>query len=68
MESDVLLYAGLFFAAFVAAAILPAQSEAALVGLLLAGHPAWLLLIIASAKVSRYAVLIWIAESVVKGG
>ncbi len=49
METDVLLYAGLFFTAFAAATILPLQSEAALVGLLLTGHPAWLLLIVASA-------------------
>jgi membrane protein YqaA with SNARE-associated domain len=48
MEADVLLYAGLFVTAFVAATILPAQSEAALVGLLLAGHPAWLLLTVAT--------------------
>ena len=48
METEVLLYAGLFLTAFAAATILPLQSEAALVGLLLASHPAWLLLIVAS--------------------
>jgi membrane protein YqaA with SNARE-associated domain len=48
VETDVLLYAGLFLTAFAAATILPLQSEAALVGLLLAGHSAWLLLIVAS--------------------
>lgn len=35
---------GLFLAAFVAATLLPAQSELALAGLLAAGHkPVWLL-------------------------
>jgi membrane protein YqaA with SNARE-associated domain len=38
------IYAGLFALAFGAATLLPLQSEAALVGLLLAGYsPAWLL-------------------------
>lgn len=47
--SDLAAYAGLFGAAFVAATILPAQSEAALVGLLLTGaHPPALLLLVAS--------------------
>lgn len=41
-------YAGLFAAAFVAATLLPMQSEAALVALLLAGHPAWALVLVAS--------------------
>jgi membrane protein YqaA with SNARE-associated domain len=43
-----LLYGGLFFTAFAAATILPPQPEAALVGLLLAGHPPCLLLSVAS--------------------
>ena len=39
---DLAVYAGLFFAAFVAATILPMQSEALLVGALLAGRqPVW---------------------------
>lgn len=43
------LYAGLFMAAFLAATLLPMQSEAALVALLLTGdHAPWLLLAIAS--------------------
>ncbi|NCA71142.1 MAG: DedA family protein [Sphingobacteriia bacterium] len=43
------LYVGLFAIAFAAASILPAQSEAVLVGLLLAGeHPVWILLMVAS--------------------
>jgi membrane protein YqaA with SNARE-associated domain len=41
-------YLGLFIAAFVAATLLPAQSEAVLVGLLLADHNAWLLVLVAS--------------------
>lgn len=41
-------YAALFLAAFVAATLLPAQSEAVLVGLLVAGeHPALALVIVA---------------------
>lgn len=40
---------GLFLAAFLAATLVPAQSEAVLVGLILAGgHPLWLLLAIAT--------------------
>ena len=41
-------YLGLFFAALLAATLLPAQSEALLVVLLLDGHPAWALLLAAS--------------------
>lgn len=41
-------YAGLFIAAFVAATLLPAQSEAVLVGLLQAGYRPWLLVAVAS--------------------
>ena len=46
--TDLAAYAGLFLTAFVAATILPMQSEAALVGLLLADYPAWLLVTVAS--------------------
>ena len=47
--SDVAAYSGLFLAAFLAATILPAQSEAVLAGLLIAGqHPAFILLAVAS--------------------
>ncbi|MDK9698086.1 MAG: DedA family protein [Siculibacillus sp.] len=46
---DFAAYAGLFLTAFIAATILPAQSEAALVGLLLAGaQPVWALVAVAS--------------------
>ena len=43
------VYAGLFFVALLSASILPLQSEAVLVGLLLSKtHPVWLLLAVAS--------------------
>lgn len=43
------VYAGLFFVALLSASILPLQSEAVLVGLLLSdSHPVWLLLAVAS--------------------
>ncbi|MBV5264633.1 YqaA family protein [Pinisolibacter aquiterrae] len=46
---DLATYGGLFLTALVAATLLPAQSEAALVGLLLAGaQPPWALLLAAS--------------------
>ena len=46
---DLAAYAGLFTAAFVAATLLPAQSEAVLAGLLVAGaQPVWALLAIAT--------------------
>ena len=46
--TDLAAYAGLFLTAFVAATVLPMQSEAVLVGLLLAAYPAWLLVTVAS--------------------
>src|SRR5215510_11919397 len=46
---DLAAYAGLFLAAFVAATILPMQSEAALVGLLLAHYPPGPLIAVAGA-------------------
>lgn len=45
---DLVTYSGLFLTAFLAATILPAQSEAALVALLLAGNqPTWALVAVA---------------------
>jgi len=44
----VLIYLGLFLAAFLAATLLPAQSEAVLVALLVGGYPVWALLLVAS--------------------
>lgn len=50
---------GLFAIAFVAATILPAQSEAALVGLQLAGYPVVLLVLVASTGNTLGAVVNW---------
>lgn len=46
--TELAVYGGLFLSALVAATILPAQSEAVLVGLLLAGHPPLALVAVAS--------------------
>lgn len=49
MLADLAAIAGLFLAALAAATILPMQSEAALVGLLVSGaYPVWLLVMVAS--------------------
>jgi membrane protein YqaA with SNARE-associated domain len=57
---DVLLaLSGLFAIAFVAATILPAQSEAAMVGLQLAGYPVVLLVVVASIGNTLGAVVNW---------
>lgn len=59
--SDLAAYAGLFGAAFVAATILPAQSEAVLVGLLLTGaYPPALLLLVASVGNVAGSVMNWL--------
>jgi membrane protein YqaA with SNARE-associated domain len=50
---------GLFAAAFVAATILPAQSEGVLVGLQLAGYPAALLVFVAGIGNTLGAVVNW---------
>lgn len=53
-------YLGLFVAAFVAATLLPVQSEAVLVGLLLAGdQPPWLLVLVASIGNTLGAMVNW---------
>jgi len=58
---DLIAYAGLFFAALVAATILPLQSEAALVGLLLSGaYPPWALIAVASAGNVLGAAINWV--------
>jgi len=49
MPLELIVYGGLFLAAFLAATLLPMQSEAALVALLLADYPPWLLVLVASA-------------------
>lgn len=49
MIADAASFAGLFASAFLAGSILPAQSEAVLAALLIAGRqPAWALLLVAS--------------------
>lgn len=59
--SDLAACAGLFLAALVAATILPAQSEAVLVALLLLGEqPAWLLVAVASAGNILGSTLNWL--------
>lgn len=56
---DLLAYLGLAASAFAAATIFPAQSEAVFAGLLLAGHPAWLLLAVAGTANTAGAVVNW---------
>jgi membrane protein YqaA with SNARE-associated domain len=59
-------YAGLFLAAFLAATLLPAQSEAVLVGLLLAGHPpGWLLLVASAGNVLGSLLNWWLGRGIV---
>lgn len=53
-------YAGLFLTALIAATILPMQSEAALVGLLLSGYSPWLLLVVASIGNVLGSVINWL--------
>ena len=57
---DVAAYAGLFAAAFIAATVLPMQSEAALVALLLSGYSPWALLIVASTGNVLGSVINWL--------
>ncbi|MER9412238.1 YqaA family protein [Mesorhizobium sp. M0589] len=57
---DLAVYAGLFFAALIAATILPMQSEAALVGLLLADYSPWLLIAVASVGNVLGSVVNWL--------
>jgi len=58
---DLAVYVGLFLAAFVAATVLPMQSEAALVGLLLADiHPVWALVSVASIGNVAGSVVNWL--------
>lgn len=58
--TDLAAYAGLFLTAFVAATILPMQSEAVLVGLLLTDRPPWLLVTVASAGNVLGSVVNWL--------
>jgi membrane protein YqaA with SNARE-associated domain len=61
MTGDLVIYAGLFFTALAAATILPMQSEAALVALLLSdSYPTWALVTIASAGNVGGSVINWL--------
>lgn len=60
MSAELAAHAGLFLSAFFAATILPAQSEAVLVGLLLAGHTPWTLLLVATVGNVLGAVVNWL--------
>lgn len=56
-------YAGLFLAAFLAATLLPMQSEAVLVALLLADHPvAWLVAVASAGNVLGSLVNWWLGR------
>lgn len=57
---DLAAYAGLFLAALAAATILPLQSEAVLVGLLLADYSPFLLLVVASCGNILGSVVNWV--------
>ncbi|HQU68047.1 MAG TPA: YqaA family protein [Albidovulum sp.] len=58
--SDLFAYVGLFLAAFSAATLLPAQSEALVAGLLLGGYAPWLVLAVASAGNVLGSVVNWL--------
>ncbi|MDP2848858.1 MAG: YqaA family protein [Humidesulfovibrio sp.] len=61
MDSQLPVYLGLFFSAFISATVLPAQSELVLAGLLFAEkHPVWTLIIVACAGNSLGAALNWL--------
>lgn len=59
MEADLIVYGGLLAAAFAAATLLPAQSEALLVGLLCAGYDPATLIAVASIGNVGGSVLNW---------
>ncbi|MER9768594.1 DedA family protein [Mesorhizobium sp. M0189] len=58
--TDLAAYASLFLAALLAATILPMQSEAVLVGLLLADYSPWLLIAVASVGNVLGSVINWL--------
>lgn len=58
--SDFAAYGGLFLAALAAATILPMQSEAVLVGLVLADYSPWLLVAVASVGTVLGSVVNWL--------
>lgn len=54
-----MIYLGLFLSALMAATILPAQSEAAVAGMLLSGHRPWLVIAVASVGNVLGSVINW---------
>ncbi len=58
--TDLVAYASLFLSALVAATMLPMQSEAVLVGLLLADYSSWLLITVASVGNVLGSVINWL--------
>lgn len=60
IAASLAVYGGLFLAALIAATILPMQSEAALVGLLLADYPPLLLITVASVGNVLGSVINWL--------
>lgn len=60
MMAEIAAYGGLFLSALVAATILPMQSEAVLVGLLLADYSPWLLVLVATIGNVLGAVVNWL--------
>lgn len=58
--SEIAAYFGLFAAAFLAATLLPAQSEALVVGLLLSDYAPWLVLTVASVGNVLGSVVNWL--------
>lgn len=64
---DLVAYAGMFLAALVAATILPAQSEAVLAGLLVAGQqPPWLLILVASVGNTAGSCINWLLGTTIE--
>ncbi len=63
---EIFAYAGLFVLAFVAATILPAQSEAALAGLQIAGYSPVFLIVVASVGNTLGAVVNWVLGRLVE--
>ncbi|MCL4765462.1 MAG: DedA family protein [Hyphomicrobiaceae bacterium] len=65
--TDLAIYAGLFLTALAAATIVPMQSEAALVGLLLADFSPWLLVAVASVGNVLGSVINWLLGRGIEG-
>lgn len=57
---ETMIYLSLFVSALFSATLIPGQSEALLVGLLLAGHPPWLLVCMASIGNAVGSVANWV--------